>query len=182
MKRLARRVFTLCAALSLLLCVAAGVAWALSYGQNRRDLDRWDVDVRPLGCVARVFDERGVVVVQWLEGTLRADGEAEVPRGVTVGYGFFNYRRRVPFQFIRPTAATPPPAGYSPWARHGTLVFPHWLAVAVLAVPPAAWGAVRLRGRRAARRAAGGLCLACGYDLRASPGRCPECGAVAANG
>ena len=34
-----------------------------------------------------------------------------------------------------------------------------------------------LAERREARVAAG-LCAACGYDLRGSPNRCPECGAV----
>jgi hypothetical protein len=32
------------------------------------------------------------------------------------------------------------------------------------------------RHRRAVRRLAAGQCVACGYDLRASPGGCPECG------
>ena len=33
------------------------------------------------------------------------------------------------------------------------------------------------RWRRAAEVVALGLCPSCRYDLRASPGRCPECGA-----
>jgi hypothetical protein len=50
---------------------------------------------------------------------------------------------------------------------------PHAAAVGLLAVP------VLLEGRRrwiVWRRGRSGLCRACGYDLRHSPGRCPECG------
>jgi len=43
----------------------------------------------------------------------------------------------------------------------------------LFAVVPAGW-LVGMMGRR--RRSARGLCPACGYDLRASPDRCPECG------
>jgi hypothetical protein len=44
-----------------------------------------------------------------------------------------------------------------------------------------AWIAWRkLASLRAGNRRSSGLCPACGYDIRASPERCPECGAVMA--
>jgi hypothetical protein len=48
---------------------------------------------------------------------------------------------------------------------------PHWMLGLLLAIPPALW----LR-RRGTHRPIPGLCPACGYDLRATPDRCPECG------
>jgi hypothetical protein len=55
------------------------------------------------------------------------------------------------------------------------LLLPHWAAVVVTAALPLSVTAAR---RRARRRTQLGLCPACGYDLRATPDRCPECGAV----
>jgi hypothetical protein len=52
---------------------------------------------------------------------------------------------------------------------------PLWLPLLFAAALPL-WVAGRTFTRR--RRRDAGLCPACGYDLRASPSRCPECGRV----
>jgi hypothetical protein len=50
---------------------------------------------------------------------------------------------------------------------------PFWLPLMFAVVPPLWWLIQRLRNLRRHRD---GLCRECGYDLRASRERCPECG------
>src|SRR5690606_9385769 len=65
--------------------------------------------------------------------------------------------------------------GIPQWDAFMTLGFPVELLCLVLAV----WIVVRdLRKRRRAT----GICAGCGYDLRATPDHCPECGESAAVG
>jgi hypothetical protein len=60
------------------------------------------------------------------------------------------------------------------------LALPWWMPTAVAAIVPGIW-LVRLPGRlRHLRRIRNRLCPSCGYDLRATPDRCPECGTIPA--
>lgn len=53
---------------------------------------------------------------------------------------------------------------------------PYWWLMLVFSISPVGWICWKLNRRRSRRT---GLCSNCGYDLRATPGRCPECGTPA---
>lgn len=61
------------------------------------------------------------------------------------------------------------------WTRwtYRRVTIPCWALAAAATPAPLIWLARRRRAWLANRH---GLCPACGYDLRASQGRCPECG------
>jgi hypothetical protein len=54
--------------------------------------------------------------------------------------------------------------------------FPAWILVVAATILPALWTFTFLRNLRSHRWSAGGRCTRCGYDLRVTPDRCPECG------
>ena len=75
------------------------------------------------------------------------------------------------------TAPITGPAGVE--GRTWELTLPLWPVTVLSAAPPLLWVARLARRRRSRSRRARGQCPRYGYDLRASPGRCPECGTVA---
>jgi len=72
-------------------------------------------------------------------------------------------------------------AGFRYWAGHDlgddyhSLVVPAWIFVPLALVPAASLRRFA-RGARWRQRLRAGLCPTCGYDLRASKEKCPECG------
>lgn len=189
-RRILRSLLQLLTAFSFLLCLAVVVLWVrggfveheLRFGRGNDDYNI------PLGWEVWLGSGSGVVWVSY-----SADWVAQPSVKIPMDAGWFRHDARPPgthsyrrwlrqsfrwgggsgerAQFIRRLGA----------GRMGSSLryvrVPHWSLVIVLGAGPAAW-MVRRRLREQLRRRSAGLCAACGYDLRATPGRCPECGKV----
>jgi hypothetical protein len=146
-----RRLLNLLTVLSVLLCAAALYSWARSY--------------LPDDCVIYHSDGRiGLIFNDW--------GESKTTRTTrqTLALLRGSARSHVTVLGLEYIAGSLPNVTMG---RFLVIGLPHVLVVAVTAVGPICWLVVTRRQRRRDRE---GLCPSCGYDLRATPGRCPECG------
>ena len=156
------RLLNLLTALSLLLCAAACVMWVRSHAVPEcwwRTLS-WSSS-------ARVESAGGLLTVRRLEWWITAGWP-------TARWVHQELRRKPPFHWRT--------LGFDgEWWRQDerrgnvmatrSVTVPYWFLAAAAGALPAVRLSRRLRHRRLHEQ-----CRACGYDLRATPRRCPECG------
>ena len=173
-----RRLLDLLTVLSLLLCVAVGILWVRSlkggeeaYYRGPAASDRWSPGLRLRST------RSGLIVTAWARRAL-APGipavwhyESWSPEGEGMA--------SLPDEFVY----LPLGAGWGhsaePNYRRWELGAPYPTVAFATTLFPAARLSIHLVGRAGRRRRSrNGLCRSCGYDLRATPGMCPECGEV----
>ena len=189
-----RRLLNFFTALSLLLCISVCVLWVRSYwvqdvlvfrkvyGQVHNPQRRFCDLFSSAGGVRATFGHRFDFYGIGTDAAARRMGHGkgwlvfhEVDRNnVTYPYLGGTGRIRPGFQLDR-FCDPPHSAPGSPINTMDlyTIVLPHAVLAAALAVLPS----VGLRRASARLRCpANQVCRSCGYDLRATPERCPECG------
>ena len=172
MAKIRRRLFAFLSALSLMLCAAMVVLWVRSHFRGDLTFIVVVSGHPPTFCEYFVRSNYGTLLFARNQFRDGCDPRNQCDRWDPEPLTWLshapsrNFSESSPFRFGGYTN----PAGT---AKHASVHLSHWLSAAVAAVLPALWW----RGyRRHRHRRRNHLCLDCGYDLRASHDRCPECG------
>jgi hypothetical protein len=176
MKRLRRWAFNGVAGLSLLLLAATLAGWGRSmFICDHFSLQYVNHETRRFANIGASWNHGGVYLI-YLLARVRPDSE-QLPRPLLHG-GAAHWTSAV--------SANPSQWSYREISQSGYVLQPHvwvieapfWSLAIACAVAPSLW-LCRWRSRHSVqRRLSKGQCVKCGYDLRATPDRCPECGAV----
>jgi hypothetical protein len=180
-------IWNILCALSLLLCVTTVLLWIRSYhvsdhvslksissdGRTKRYC-LWESSAGGLSCCIGAFtmlcpfnhdeheDMRPDHPITW-----RTDAYPSYPHIPVEG------RERLVLGMNWDSENETNPGNYQLWSR--TLILPHRWLVLLTALVPVVYSVRRWMGN-SGRRQKLGFCKKCGYDLRASKRRCPECG------
>ena len=148
-----RRAVNLATFLSLAACIALLALWVRSASST--DAAWYAFERTTLGANS----EAGRVVLVWSGGRLPPLG-FDAYSGSHQSPIWHHVKHLVVFRAFD--------SGGNSWA----VQFPHWAAIAAM-IGTTLWLRRRHRNKRR-----DGLCPTCGYDLRATPDQCPECGRV----
>jgi len=173
-----RRLFTILSAVSLLLCLAILTVWVLAKtGQSPLRGKSLSVDDPP-GWDVWVSDSLGVYHFEAFPTTVFLLTPPRAPITFDVPGISYDSKWRVAHPVNGNTWRYPQRAdgAESYIGIVHFFVVSDWL-IALFTAPLPGLAIIRyLRTRRSAH----GKCRSCGYDLRATPDRCPECGAIPA--
>ena len=183
------RFVTVCAVLSIV--VALGVE-TLNIVFRKSDSYTYIAWTRPLtngtwlGNNITFEIRQGGIRLNFMKGYMRTRpqpacivfGKGELAMELIGTYPFWDDHFNVPYSvFLKKIGfqicwCSKPPTGEELLALY-SITFPHWFALLFCIPFPLIWFR---RIRRQRHRLRNNLCLTCGYDLRASSDRCPECG------
>ena len=160
-RRTTRTLFSVATILSLLLCAASLGLLAVNHRSGLRDTRFLSLG----GGVRATVWERGLSIYNTefpYSGSIIDVTSSANPRGSRVSQRVIDFP--VYYRHFR-------------WPTHSVwvLTVPLPLVMLLTLALPLGWVWGKRRTRGGGRR---GYCAACGYDLRATPARCPECGTI----
>jgi hypothetical protein len=180
-----RRLLNLAAAVSLVLFLATVGLWVRSYWVG--DNVSWSSShAREGDWVSRewmINIGRGGWLIQWIDsldeptGAPRPNSDPwrwshpRAPASVGGGAHLPSFWRRRGFSY-----SSTGPMNRPGRVQHRYLCTPLWFLAALTSPVPLLWLCRRRLQAKRNRDGERGLCPNCGYDLRATPDRCPECG------
>jgi hypothetical protein len=192
-RRLARHIFTAFALLSLTVATVAFGFWLCRWATPVGDEWVWQRHWRENATGWRLYSSCSVIVIHgWLQvgrfaSVYPHDGPVSWQKN---GYVHEPIEGAVDFRPPRwggPGGVYVDTAGFiassfagsvgAQLCRVWTVRIPLWFVALICCVVPAIWEWHYRVGLSRLFRVRRGLCAVCGYDLRASSGRCPECGA-----
>ena len=178
MPTMKRSLIIIAVSLSALICIASVLVWARSWLMSEQVIRTgWDESRQRIWYFVLAHEKRRLYIVY----ASMEQFPSSVLRKNPVGWMYRKYRRVTGqdmdvwtwWWFERHGAG--PGKGHLAGAYDigWKLGLPLWPIVLLTAIGPSIWFIAMTRRRR---RGVAGHCRRCGYDLRASPDRCPECG------
>jgi hypothetical protein len=170
-----RRLLNLAAAVSLVLCVATIVLWLRSYWYQSYAAVASRAASAMVGAqtssgellfIVNAYPVPFALAYPFSWGEMPADRQTSRSSN-WVGSGYYSYEA-LGFGVSFPSRAVPKTG-----LRRYVAAVPLWIVAGIFAVTPI------MRALRTHRDVVPGVCATCGYDLRATPQRCPECGTPA---